>query len=1648
MTNYGFPQAPFTPFYQQQQQQQAQQPPGTMNQEPYQNQSYASTPQNPPQYQQPFPGIPGVGMPTPVLDQNQMAYFWQQLASGNPALPSNVPLPQTSPVQPTSFSLPPYAPPPLPQTQPAPTQSSPTLDANLQHSRVNELGKSDREEGELSEEGEVSTPDSPGSGSWKNGRRVNNNNNRKNDSRGKANQGTPRTALSQQRANTRKENVPFQTPKTQIKQAKNNPPAPRSQPASTTKPPVSKSQTKKPDLRQEAMEAVNGLHTHGISYSALAKESIFDGFDKDLLRQLFKDAGISLEQPSPKQASPPQQPQVPQLPEQVPSVQAIPSLIPSGIDPALVNLLSQGGMNLDAQTLAKLAKAMGQNSLNSIPSPTPPTTQQIAPSNQSIIPGLAPSSQPAQPLAKPRTEIIKTPQVDKFQTPIHQTKPVLEKKPASSTGQPSAREAYLAKLAAAKNKKKGATTPGLPSSEITKPVIQQPPQAPKAVPAPVAAKVSTPVKQPIRQTQKPSSLPNAPGSTPSRSMVKMDVLQRKLDAERKAKQAQETAKANAQLAQLPPSRSDSVSSIEYNQSNPGSAQSAAGIGEVHEDWTQSGSATPNTGAQAVGTPNGIPSIPGLFPTSQRLQPANNWQPPVQSPMFSLPARPEPSNQYQNQTAHVLPPRPPPVASAPAPSPRPPVQAPRPPAWQSEVSRKRPASAVAGPPSFAPAKRQHEYSWNKRYNRPDVEADESVVIDISSDDDDDGDDMEIDDEFQTKATAPAAKSLPAQKTMANRALPPGLSGPNSALASPAAVSTPDPIGTAQTGNQQRLDELAEMKKRLQEQLKKKQELKKSKLATSGQQTPVPDSSNAALGSVAAPKTGTSQAQNGPETVIAESSNNTPTKKSVAATTQLIPTPVLSSPQLQGRRSGLEAEISNDELLLLQMQKKMEEMQAKINRNKTELAQELEEIGIDTQGMSMETMEAVKEDIAQATQDDAAISHSEPEAETTLVLEPALPVNMDTQMTKSESENEEGEIDETQEASKDSLSQPSQIEVTESSDRIRTIPATHESASLAIVAPVVIARDEDPVLEAAVEVDDKMSESSDSSSEDDDDEDDRDEYEPEPLLAPAAEPMTLDDDSDDDKMSTSSESSDSSDSDDDIADDAQLSIHEQAIEEESSEDSDSSDEDEVYQTRLETPAQPAPGVAVAETDGDAAETTLVVGQISKEAVADVEGKSSDSSEDGEISENDSSSAQQLQLEAAMDEEEDDYEPEVAHLPVSDPILASPPIADVSNEIPCPDSIAVPTDLAVSTIDLPEAVSSGPSAATVSGHGFVLPGLGSTVAYMPQPAASTDSMPAVMKDQVMENDGDDEYVPPVATVAPQDDEVLSDDDADLYEPSPVDPTVGISTELPATTGATEAGLSSDEDEPMTVDDGNVHKLPPESDHMMDVDNESKLVPGLEAASIVESVVATPTESTQRSTPILDISAASPDASNVPSVIADDLAPELRSAADAINTAVRHTNLHELQADSTQASATPSTPSANFVPYSSPLRMFKAYRYHSNFRNDVAGGFKSLTYSNTIDPGLPLCPIEMAGASCDDPNCAGQHMRDMGLADNMILVQLGSLNPGRNDEDKKRWADGLRTLIGSLRTQGVKETDVVASQIASYRRNFFKDPTRIFDI
>lgn len=70
-----------------------------------------------------------------------------------------------------------------------------------------------------------------------------------------------------------------------------------------------------------------------------------------------------------------------------------------------------------------------------------------------------------------------------------------------------------------------------------------------------------------------------------------------------------------------------------------------------------------------------------------------------------------------------------------------------------------------------------------------------------------------------------------------------------------------------------------------------------------------------------------------------------------------------------------------------------------------------------------------------------------------------------------------------------------------------------------------------------------------------------------------------------------------------------------------------------------------------------------------------------------------------------------------------------------------------------------------------------------------------------------------------------------------------------------------------------------------------------------------------------------------------------------------------------------------SRFVPYQSPLASFKSFRFHPQFSDVVKNGFRSLTYSNNIDPKTPICLNELEGRFCDDVKCVDQHFGSMGL-------------------------------------------------------------------
>lgn len=66
----------------------------------------------------------------------------------------------------------------------------------------------------------------------------------------------------------------------------------------------------------------------------------------------------------------------------------------------------------------------------------------------------------------------------------------------------------------------------------------------------------------------------------------------------------------------------------------------------------------------------------------------------------------------------------------------------------------------------------------------------------------------------------------------------------------------------------------------------------------------------------------------------------------------------------------------------------------------------------------------------------------------------------------------------------------------------------------------------------------------------------------------------------------------------------------------------------------------------------------------------------------------------------------------------------------------------------------------------------------------------------------------------------------------------------------------------------------------------------------------------------------------------------------------------------------------------------------------------------------------------------------------DDVVLLQMGTMNPGRTDEEKKEWTNGLRLVIKSLREKGAQDAEAVAKEIADYRRRFLGDPAMVLNI
>ncbi|EAT82975.2 hypothetical protein SNOG_09710 [Parastagonospora nodorum SN15] len=263
------------------------------------------------------------------------------------------------------------------------------------------------------------------------------------------------------------------------------------------------------------------------------------------------------------------------------------------------------------------------------------------------------------------------------------------------------------------------------------------------------------------------------------------------------------------------------------------------------------------------------------------------------------------------------------------------------------------------------------------------------------------------------------------------------------------------------------------------------------------------------------------------------------------------------------------------------------------------------------------------------------------------------------------------------------------------------------------------------------------------------------------------------------------------------------------------------------------------------------------------------------------------------------------------------------------------------------------------------------------------------------------------------------VSTEDEEAYEPPDIDeamPDVQADVSVPET-DSVEAGVEAD----IEAEDGEMDiASSSEDDSDSDSDSESESDGEIAEESANDKTISASNAGLQTIN------------------VADDLAPELQPE----NASQHVPNREKASAAHEEVEA------AKFTPYESPLRMFKSYRYHPNFTNDVTGGFMSSTFSHQIDPKKALCQYETAGGSCNDKDCPDQHFRDLGITGETLLVQLGTANPGKTQEEKQQWNDGLRSVLNDLRKRRIKDPSGIAAEITKYRREFLNDDTRVVNL
>ncbi|KAF9969505.1 Zinc finger C3H1 domain-containing protein [Actinomortierella ambigua] len=120
----------------------------------------------------------------------------------------------------------------------------------------------------------------------------------------------------------------------------------------------------------------------------------------------------------------------------------------------------------------------------------------------------------------------------------------------------------------------------------------------------------------------------------------------------------------------------------------------------------------------------------------------------------------------------------------------------------------------------------------------------------------------------------------------------------------------------------------------------------------------------------------------------------------------------------------------------------------------------------------------------------------------------------------------------------------------------------------------------------------------------------------------------------------------------------------------------------------------------------------------------------------------------------------------------------------------------------------------------------------------------------------------------------------------------------------------------------------------------------------------------------------------------------------------------------------------------YESPLKMFRSYRFSTNFAATTKGGLRSLTYSNKIDPNKKMCLFELSGGACNDDKCESLHLRDCGLTDDELVVDLAKYTEGDDPTSQQKFLLKETSNLSQLRTQGIRNADVLAGYVVDMHR------------